>query len=354
LLGVACLALALWLMRPSYIRELESPPPKQRIWLGIERAPIDDDPVRWRERNLEGLAPTEQLRRVPKWLAITVVVLVTALSSSLILVFSMPAGKGVSDVFKAAAHLDVVQLSKLWPDAGTGFLIQSLVVLLLASLIVGVRCSGAITGEREKMTWEALLLTPLSAKSMIHGKLWGIMGASYWYLLAYAATAIVFSVFGGVLALFWTVIWLSVTVLAMYFVGAAGLFCSARSKTSWRSLLGTVAWAYLGGLLIFLVVSPITGLVSLILILILAIIDIFLQTGIAALAFRNMAVYQQIFLVSSCIALAVICWVMSRFFLTWAQRWVADRERTRHWYDEPMYRRPRRRPVVEQEAWSRR
>jgi hypothetical protein len=180
------------------------------------------------------------------------------------------------------------------------------------------------------------------------------MGASYWYLLAYGATAIVFSVFGGVLALFWTMIWLAVTVLAMYFIGAAGLFCSARSKNSWRSLLGTVAYGYLGGLLIFLVVSPITGLVSLILILILAILDIFLQTGIASLAFRNFGVYQQIFLVSSCIALAVICWVMSRFFLAWAQRWVADRERTRHWYDEPIYRRPRRRPVVEREAWSRR
>jgi ABC-type Na+ efflux pump permease subunit len=354
LLGVACLALAMWRMRPQYIRELESPPPKQRVWLAVERAPITDDPVRWRERNVEGLSPTQQLRRVPQWLAITCIVLVTALSSSLILVFSMPAGKGLSDVFKAAGRLDVVELSKAWPDAGAGFLVQSLVVLLVASLVVGVRCSGAITGEREKMTWEALLLTPMSAKSMIHGKLWGIMGASYWYLLAYGATATVFAVFGGVLALFWTVIWLAVTVLAMYFVGAAGLYSSARSKNSWRSLLSTVAWGYLGGLLIFLVVSPITGLVSLILILILAIIDIFLQTGIATLAFRNFGVYQQIFLVSSSIALAVICWVTARFFQTGAQRWVADRERTRHWYDEPIYRRPRRRPVVEQGAWSRR
>jgi ABC-type transport system involved in multi-copper enzyme maturation permease subunit len=354
LVGVACLGLAMWRMRPQYIRELESPPPKQRIWLGVERAPITDEPVRWREHNIEGLAPTEQLRRVPQWLAILIVVLVTALSSSLILVFSMPTGKGISDLFKALAHLDVAQLANLWPDAGFGFLIQSLVVLLLASLIVGVRCSGAITGEREKMTWEALLLTPMSAKSMIHGKLWGIMGSSYWYLLAYAATAIVFSVLGGVLALFWTVLWLAVTVLAMYFIGAAGLFCSARSKNSWRSLLGTVAYGYLGGLAIFLVVSPITGIVSLILILILAIMDLFLNTGIASLAFKNFRVYQQIFLAASSIALAVICWIMSRFFLTWAQRWVADRERTRHWYDEPIYRRPRRRPVVEREAWSRR
>lgn len=352
--GLACLGLAMWRMRPVYIKELESPPPKQRTWLGRERSPVDEDPVRWREHNVEGLAPTASLRLVPQWLAITLIVLATAVSSALILMSSMPTGKGVGDVFKAAVHLDVVQLTNLWPDASTGFLIQSLVVLLLASLVVGVRCSGAITGEREKLTWEALLLTPLSAKSMIHGKLWGIMGASYWYLLAYGATAIVFAVFGGVLALFWTVIWLAVTVLAMYFIGSAGLFCSARSKTSWRSLLGTVAYGYLGGLGIFLVVSPVTGMLSLILILLLAIMDIFLKTGIASLAFSRFGVYQQIFLVSSCIALAAICWIMARFFLGWAQRWVADRERTRHWYDEPTYRRPRRRPTVDQEAWSRR
>ncbi len=354
-LGLGCLGLAMWRMRPTYIKELEAPPPKQRVWLGVERSPVDEDPVRWRERNVEGLAPTPQLRRVPQWLAIGIVVLLTAVSSSLILVFSLPPGKSLGDVLEAVARLDVPQLGRIWPDASTGFLIQSLLVLLLASLIVGVRCSGAITGERERMTWEALLLTPLSAKSMIHGKLWGIMGASYWYLLAYGATATVFSIFGGVLALFWTVIWLSVTVLAMYFIGAAGLFCSARSKNSWRSLLGTVAYGYLGGLGIFLVVSPVTGLLSLVLILILAIADYFLNTGIASLAFRNFTVYRQIFLVASCIALAAICWVMARFcFLPWAQRWVADRERTRHWYDEPIYRRPRRREFSEEEAWSRR
>jgi hypothetical protein len=38
--------------------------------------------------------------------------------------------------------------------------------------------------------------------------------------------------------------------------------------------------------------------------------------------------------------------VASRLFLGWAQRWIADRERTRHWYDEPVYRRARRMPPV--------
>src|SRR5947209_16116918 len=167
--------------------------------------------------------------------------------------------------------------------------------MLLASLVVGVRCSGSITGEREKQTWEALLLTPMSAKSMIHGKLWGVMASSYWYLLAYGATAVLFAALGGVLALFWTVIWLSATVLAMYYIGAAGLYCSARSKNSWRSLLGTVVYGYLGGLCIFLVASPVTAILALVLILLLAIMDIFLKTGVASLALQSFPVFRQVF-----------------------------------------------------------
>ena len=40
-------------------------------------------------------------------------------------------------------------------------------------------------------------------------------------------------------------------------------------------------------------------------------------------------------------------------FMNRTVRYIADRDRTRHWYDEPVYRRPRRRPYVEREAWSR-
>jgi hypothetical protein len=44
---------------------------------------------------------------------------------------------------------------------------------------------------------------------------------------------------------------------------------------------------------------------------------------------------------------------MSRLFLNWAQRWIADRERTRHWNEEPVYRRSRRRrPAPREVEWG--
>src|SRR4051812_44370353 len=108
----------------------------------------------------------------------------------------MPGNSSLADLLRAALRLDVVKLQALLPGASTGFLVQSLVALLLATLVVGVRCSGSITGEREKQTWEALLLTPVPAPQIVRSKLWGVIGASYWYLLAYAAPAAALSIVG--------------------------------------------------------------------------------------------------------------------------------------------------------------
>jgi ABC-type transport system involved in multi-copper enzyme maturation permease subunit len=340
--GGVCLALAVWRLRPAYVRELESARPTRVHWYSGERAPVHDEPVHWRERHVEGLAPTPELRRVPQWLAITIVAAVTTLSSLLILVLSMPPGKTPADILRALLRFDLAKVAALMPDAGAGFLVQSLVVMLLASLVVGIRCSGAVTGERERQTWEALLLTPMSAKEVIRGKMWGVMGASYWYLLAYAAPAVVLSAFGGLLALLWTAVWLAVTVLAMYFVGAAGLWCSVRSKNSWRSLLGTLGLGYVGGACIYAVTSPVIWVLSLLLLLLVHVVDFAVGTHMGDLAAKNYGLYFKLFYLASSICLAVIFWLMARLFLTRAQRWVADRDRTRHWYDEPVYRRSRR------------
>jgi ABC-type transport system involved in multi-copper enzyme maturation permease subunit len=343
--GVAavCLGAAVWQLRPAYVRELESVRPAgRRHWYSAERVPVNDEPVHWRERHVEGLAPNPALRRVPQWLGIAVVAGLTIVSSLAILWASLAPGKGVGDVLRAVVQVRPDKVRALLPDAGVGFLVQGVAVMVLASLVVGIRCSGSVTGERERQTWEALLLTPLSAKQLIRGKMWGIMGASYWYLLAYAAPALTLSVFGGPLALFWTLLWLAVTVLAMYFVGAAGLWCSVRAKNSWRALLGTLGLAYLGGTGIYLITSPIMAILALLLVLGLYFIDLFTGTHMADLAVRNLKSFLQLFSAASSVGLALIFWLMARLFLNRAQRWVADRERTRHWHEEPLYRRARR------------
>ena len=344
LLGGVCLGVAIARLRPAYIAELENVRPQKPRWYSALRAPVPDESIRWRERHVEGLAPTPALRRIPQWLGVTALAVLTSFTSASILLLSLPPGVRLGDVIRALAHFQPGRLADSMPSAGDGFLVQGLAVMLLASLVVGVRCSGAITGERERQTWEALLLTPLSAKQLIRGKLWGIMGSSHIYLLAYAAPALVLSVLGGAMALLWVLLWLAVTVLAMYYIGAAGLWASARSQNSWRALLTTMLAGYVGGLAIYACTTPILAVVATLVGLFLLAFDKHFGTQLSAAA-GSFSFDHRVFSVLTCLGLALLFWLMSRLFLGRALRWIADRERTRHCYEEPIYRRSRRRPV---------
>ena len=61
--------------------------------------------------------------------------------------------------------LDVVKLNSQLGEKEPAFFLLGRCVLVVASLVIGIRCSGAISGEREKQTWEALLLTPLATQA---------------------------------------------------------------------------------------------------------------------------------------------------------------------------------------------
>jgi ABC-type transport system involved in multi-copper enzyme maturation permease subunit len=383
LLGCACLAVAIRRLRPVYIRELEAPTGKAAWQLG-ERVPIGDDPVRWRERYVERLMPAglkaflvpvllvpytlialftpksapDRAKRLSLWPGIVLTAAVAAISSLSILWRHLPAKATLPAAAAALSHLDVGALAAMRPvGAENAFELQGLLTMLTASFIVGVRCSGSITGERERQTWEAVLLTPLTAKQLVLAKLWGVMGACYWYLLAYAVPAILLSALAGWGTLFWTVLWLAVTVLAMYFMGAAGVWCSAQSKSSWRSLLGTMAVGYLLASCLYLAAAAFAGMFAAIINQILQGIDDSLHTQLYSpppngVSFPSWAWWGWFFssppfVALFCAGLAVIFFFLPRFFLRWAQRWIADRERTRHWHEEPYYRRPRREPLYQ-------
>jgi ABC-type transport system involved in multi-copper enzyme maturation permease subunit len=344
ILGGTALALAVGRLRPSYVRQIEGVPSGvAAFWYGVERAPMSDDPIHWRERHVEGLAPLATLRRFPTWFSVAAIVFCTCCSSLYLLASSLPAGKTVDDAVRAALRFDVARLQRLLPGAENGFLVQAAVVLVLATLTVAVRCAIAVTGEREKQTWESVLTSPLATKDMIQGKLWGITGASYWYLLAYGAPAAMLSVLGGVMAFFWTLLGLGVTVLAMYFVGAAGLFCSVRSTSSWRSLIRTLGTAYGGGALVLAVTGLLSVVPAALVMLLLLLADLIFSTHLMRLAGSNMDTFIKLCLFSAGGLLALAFWLLSRRLLVWAAASVSNTERMRHWQYPPIYRRARRR-----------
>jgi ABC-type transport system involved in multi-copper enzyme maturation permease subunit len=337
-ISAVCLGLAIARLRAAYIREIESVRPTKTPWYAVDRVPVNDEPIRWRERHVEGLAPFYLLRRIPTWFAITSVALLTTASSLAILYFNLPKSSTPDAILRALLSLNLARLLALLPDASEWFLAQAVVAMLVASFFVGVRLSGAITSEREKQTWEAVLLTPLSARLIIRGKLWGVLGASMWYMLAYAAPAVIFSALSGPAAVIFTLLGLAVTCLVMYFIGATGLYCSATCKSSWRALFMTMAVAYVGGLVLYVVTSPVMAIIAFFLWVALQLMDYALGTT-AGRTIGNNAAFFPIFIVSSWIGLAVIFFWLAKLFLDRSLRWIADRERTRHWHDEPIYRR---------------
>jgi hypothetical protein len=343
-LTAVCLGLASWRLRPAYLRQLEGEGRKKVRWWRVARAPVPDEPVAWKERHVHGIAPLDLLRAVPTWLGIVVVAGITIASSLLILSLHLSTGVTWEKIGRTLLAVDIDGMANLFASSPHyGFLLQSVLAMFGFSLLVGIRCSSAITGEREKKTWEALLLTPLTARQLIRGKVWGIMGSSYLYLVAYAVPAVLLSLVGGIGSFFWTVVWLAVTWLAMYFVSAAGIWCSVRSKSSWRSLLGTLGLAYAGGFAIYCVTSPVIVVFTIFVYLILLLFD---QTyGTATASVVGFADWYTAFFIASCFALAGLFYLLALFFLSDARKWIADRERTRHWKDEPLRLPQRRRPV---------
>ena len=118
---------------------------------------------------IDGDTPSrERLRRQFSGQGWSVALAATVASGSILLShLTVPAGQ----LWEALRELDVdgliAVLDSITP-AGEEFYWQGFAVMLLAALLLGVRCSGAVTGERERQTWEALLLTPLETRTIDH------------------------------------------------------------------------------------------------------------------------------------------------------------------------------------------
>jgi ABC-2 type transport system permease protein len=112
---------------------------------------------------------------------------------------------------------------------GIGFVELLLVVFLAPSMT-----AGAISGEREQLTYDMLMATPLRPAQILWGKL--VAALSYLFLLIFAAVPVfsVVLVFGGVelKALLKALLLL---LAATVFFGAIGLCCSAFGRRTARA-----------------------------------------------------------------------------------------------------------------------
>jgi ABC-type transport system involved in multi-copper enzyme maturation permease subunit len=311
LMGGGALVLAVARMRPAYMRQLTGISKRPSRIFGSARPPVTDDPIHWKEANIVGLAPLLVLRSIPTWASLALTTFVSVGCTYFILLMSID--------------------SPNWRE----LIIERLVVLglgglVVATLVVGIRCSGAITAEREKQTWEALLLSPLGTEELVRSKLWGVIRATYPYLGIFAFPPLLLACAASPWAVLAWLGMVAVMFLAMYYSGAAGLWCSARSKNSWRSLLALLGWVYLGGFLVYGIVG--TVIVPIVFFVLFVALEVMLAAvGGASMGPRALYFGYALWFPAVAIFFLAGFWYGAQLFLRGAVRHLADYDRARHW-----------------------
>lgn len=295
-IGALALALAVWRLRPAYRKELEKPVRASSFLM--KHASCGADPIAWREREVEGLALIPWLRRVPRWL-------------------------GMLAILTAAAVLLIVHFDEIfdpqWPPRPSrSFWAMSMASLGLVFIpvVVGARASGAICTERDRHTWELIMLTPLTSRTIVRQKLWGVMHAGAGYFAIYACALILIALaFGHIEEVIGVVVLLVFTWMLSYLMAANGLAWSAKSTSAWRSLLSTLVSGYLYILAIYFGSS-----------LALSVGCCFVG-AIAAASRLPTIVTVSMLLFLVCVIEAVLFYYVARQRLGVAVRWIADHDR---------------------------
>src|SRR5215510_11054025 len=80
---------------------------------------------------------------------------------------------------------------------------------------------------------------------------------AFWVFFGLVLVTMVIAIPMGATSLFVTLVGLIVTTMALFYMGAAGVWCSVRFQSSWVSLLVTLAIGYIGGLMLWIATIPI-------------------------------------------------------------------------------------------------
>lgn len=210
--ALVCFGFAVRRLRPSFARQgwAFRRDSTARRW----HPPVGDRPIYWKERYAKRLP---MLRALPRWAGLPAAFLLGTAGTALI----------TDDLF--------VGPEPRWSLLGLGSAI-------LAGLLGAVRCSGTITDERERQTWDILLTTPLEPSELLRDRFWGAMHSGRLFLILSALPACLLALLfedpqGVVLVISW---WL-IAWAVMYYMSACGIEASVRSAGSWQALLATLS-----------------------------------------------------------------------------------------------------------------
>lgn len=130
-----------------------------------------------------------------------------------------------------AGFSSVPYVTRDYQSFTTCFFVFAYIQLAMICLIMPILTASSISGEREKQTLDIMLTTPISPFSIMLGKLLSAMFKFLMFLIASLPGMAVCFVYGGIQ---WTymLLFLFGSIIMAFFVGAIGVYCSARFQNT--------------------------------------------------------------------------------------------------------------------------
>jgi ABC-type transport system involved in multi-copper enzyme maturation permease subunit len=223
LLGLAGTGAAIWRLRPSC-----QPPVTVKKSRRRRATPaVDERPMLWKELYIERAA---SLGRLGRWLG--VLITITIGGGSVVL-----GGVLVWSVFVHPEEASATWASDMLRLALGGFAGTFLGWLLQWG--VGLRAAVSIASERERATWDALLMSPLLPSEIGLGKLFGSLYALRWMACA-MVLAFTLAVTVEAISVHAYVTWIAGTAVACALMAAIGVRLSLSLPTATKAMTWTV------------------------------------------------------------------------------------------------------------------
>ncbi|MDB5353214.1 MAG: hypothetical protein JWN86_4461 [Planctomycetota bacterium] len=247
-IGLLGVAIASWRLRLSFLALVGG---KARGLTRRFRVPALDEarPILWKELHIERIGALGWFGRVLGVLVLSYLV-VGSLVLACLAIWTLK-------VQPNASNHDVVitTMDEMFGDPG--FLFSWLILLT-----VGLRAAVAISSERERGTWDALLTSPLTGREILVGKLWGSLYAMRWLLIG-TILAWGLSLGCGAITLGNFLTLVGQTVVISAFAAALGVRASLSCATATRAMTLTVGILFGTFLLVSLVAAIVVAVLLL-------------------------------------------------------------------------------------------
>jgi hypothetical protein len=222
--AILCCTLAIVRLRAVYLHEVSGPRRKRirTAWRWGRRPPVGNQPMLWKEMFGGSRMSADWLGRI---------------ALGLLVAFSFAPAVWIGYY----AYFEPLVIGDDLPRWMNGYVRGAgTVVACVCLLAIALRASSSVTGERERQTWESVLVTPLEGNAILFGKWLGVILSMRWAGLWLAAIWTVGLVFGG-LSIFAVPLLAAACLVYAGFLSTLGLWFSMVSRSSLRANMGTMA-----------------------------------------------------------------------------------------------------------------